>query len=295
MNGWVVPLLAAVICYGLAQGVYKQALLSAGQFCLLFVATKTVVSWGAWAASDRRPFRDPGARSFLRWSLIGQVVNGVGWIFYFVALGRGPAALVGTITAAYTAVTATLAMVFLRERLARAQAIGVALVVVAGMILGHGGGGDAAGGASAGWLAASLCAMAFWGTAVCLFKHAYNQPGADDHRFFVINWAGALVTLLPFGLYDARGARWEAGTTALGAVIALLYSLGDLGLFAALRRGPASVVSPLSGLYPILTIAYAALVLHEALDAPAWAAVALVLVGATLVVRRTPVLLEEQR
>lgn len=284
---WILPLCGTVLCYGLAQGLYKQVPLTAGQFCLLFVAVKTPVNWGAWGAFSRRRLTDPESRPFLFYALLGQVVNGLAWICYFLALDRGPAAVVGTVTAAYTAVTVLLAMVFLRERLAPRQVLGVALVIGAGMVLGY-----AAGGAPAteagrvGWLTLSFATMGLWGVAVCIFKHAYNQEHADDYRFFLTNWAGMVLTLLPYGWLSAGGAAstWSPGVVGLGLLIVLLYALGDLLLFAAIQRGPASVVSPLSGLYPIPTLVYAALVLHERLGGLQWGAVALVLLALLLLV-----------
>ena len=70
----------------------------------------------------------------------------------------------------------------------------------------------------------------------------------------------------------------------LGLVIVSLYALGDLTLFAAINRGPASIVSPLSGLYPLPTIAYSALILKETISAPQWVSVGVVLVALLLIV-----------
>jgi drug/metabolite transporter (DMT)-like permease len=282
---WILPLACTVLAYGLAQGLYKQAALSAGQFCLLFVLAKTVANFG-YALAARRPLRAPGDGAFYRWAFAGQIVNGLGWIGYFLALDRGPAALVGTVTAAYTAVTVVLALVFLGERPSRLQLGGVALLVACGMLLAYTGEGTTAGG-RAGWLAMSLLTLLLWGTAVCIFKHAYNQPGAADHRFFVTNWAGAALTLLPYGLLHGGLPLPGLGAgLGLGLLIVALYAVGDLTLFAAIARGPAALVTPLSGLYPVPTLAWAALVLHERVSGPQWVAVALTLLGIVLITRR---------
>jgi drug/metabolite transporter (DMT)-like permease len=275
---WALPLSCTVLFYGLAGGVWKKAELTAPQFCLLMVLVKTVLNWGTWAVTR------PSIRlnAFLRYTLLGQLFNGLAWIFYFRSLETAPTAavpLVQTITAAYTALAAVLALVFLKERLIAVQMVGVALVVIAGVMLG----GDPNSGSTlqwGGWFVYSLLTLLFWAIAVVIFKHAYNQPDSNDSVFFIGNWVGMLLTLLPYAL--ANGAVVPA--LGLGWVIVLLYAVGDLTLFAAIGRGPAAIVSPLSGLYPIPTLIYSAAVLHERILPLQWAATAMVLVAIVLVV-----------
>ena len=64
----------------------------------------------------------------------------------------------------------------------------------------------------------------------------------------------------------------------------LLYTAGELGVYGAIARGPASIVNPIAGLYPIPSIAYAALVLGDRPGALGWAGIALALPGIVLVV-----------
>ncbi len=286
MRSWALPLLCTVLFYGLAQGIYKQVPLSAGQFCLLLCAAKTVLNWGFWLAAGRRPLLQREARAFLGWALLGQLGNGVAWIFYFIALQKGPAALVGTVTAAYTAVAVLLSLIFLRERLAALQVLGVALVIAAGLMIGYSGGPADAPLQLGGWFAASLVTLLLWGIVVCIFKYAYGLRDADDSRFFVMNWLGMVLTLLPYGLSE-HGAAWDLKLVFEGLAIVLLYAIGDLTLFAAINRGPASLVSPLSGLYPVITLIYAKLFLREAVSTWQWLAVAMLIVAIVLVVPQT--------
>lgn len=282
---WPALLVVTVLCYGLAQGLYKQVPLETGHFCLLFVAVKTVLNWIPSAVLRPPPLLEARSRRFVGIALLGQIINGGAWISYFLALSRGPAALCGSITAAYTVIPVVVALVLLRERLAPRALIGVALIIAAAVLLGYGGGGGGA--AQGGWLVLSLVTLVLWGAATSLFKVAYNQEGAEDARFFVLNWLASLLTLLPYGLYEvsqSAGAAVSASVLLGGLAIVLLYGIGDLALFAALRRGPASLVSPLSGLYPIPTTVYAALVLHERLAPAHWAAVGLILTATVLLV-----------
>jgi uncharacterized membrane protein len=51
-----------------------------------------------------------------------------------------------------------------------------------------------------------------------------------------------------------------------GLLCGIATGLGTLGYFAALRKQDASVVTPLTGVFPILTVALAFLVLRERLN-----------------------------
>lgn len=278
---WAVPLFCTVFFYGLAGGMWKTSSLEFGQFCVLFFVIKTFVNWGAWFANGMPSPLAPERRAFLRGALLGQMVNGIAWICYFKALSTGPAAIVQTITAAYTALTVVLALIFLKERLVAIQILGVTMVVGSSVALGLTSG--ATEGGSGLWFYASLGTLLSWGVCTAIFKHAYNQEGANDTVFFLANWVGMGLIVLPFGLSQG-GAELPKEGLGLGVLIVLLYSLGDLTLFAAINRGPASIVSPLSGLYPLPTIAYSALVLHEVISTRQWVAVGVVLVALVLIV-----------
>lgn len=281
MLGWLLPLLVTVSFYGLAGGIWKQCGLTLGAMSLLYVAAKSVVNLGAWLAFSRQPFFDRESRGFLKWAMAGSFFNGLAWIGYFTALTLGPAAIVQTITAAYTALAALLALIFLRERVVAVQAVGIALVIGAGLFLGYTGATE--GGAGWVWVAASVATLLFWGVAVTMFKQAYNQPHADDWRFFVVNWVGIVLTMLPYGLATEHPLTPGRDLT-LGLVIVTLYALGDLTLFAAIARGPASIVSPVSGLYPVPTLFYASLVLGEKISPAQWVAIVVVLAAIVMVV-----------
>lgn len=279
---WALPLTCTVMFYGLAGGIWKQSALGYGQFCVLFVAVKTLTNLGVWGVASRRNPMIPEGRTFLKWAMFGQLFNGMAWICYFKALSLGPAALVQTITASYTALTVILALIFLKERLIPLQMAGIGLVIGAAVTLGYSSGHGSAGEHGMAWFWASLGTLFCWGVCTAIFKHAYNQPGADDYVFFLTNWVGMGITVLPFGWTQMTDANWSNGL-GLGLVIVLFYCIGDLTLFAAINRGPAALVSPLSGLYPLPTIAYSALVLKETITGLQWGAVAVVLVAMMMV------------
>ncbi len=59
-------------------------------------------------------------------------------------------------------------------------------------------------------------------------------------------------------------------------------AVGSLLAAIAYKNGPASVVTPLSGAYPVVTLGFAWLMLHERPSALQWAGIACVLAGMVL-------------
>ena len=54
---------------------------------------------------------------------------------------------------------------------------------------------------------------------------------------------------------------------------------GDLGVIIATRSGPVSIVAPLTGAYPLVTLGFAALALKEKVSRLQWFCIALILAG----------------
>lgn len=287
---WVPALAVAILCNGLAAGVWKHAGADTATFCVLYAIGKTVVGAGlavSYVAPQRPLERRRGSRPFLGAALLAAVLNGLAWVAYLVAFVRGPLAIVQTVTAGYTAVAAVLAVLWLRERLGRVQALGVGLVVAAGMLLGYSGSAAEGGGQGGPWVAAALAATGLWGASVVVAKYAFGLPGADHPRFFIAQGIGLLMTVLPFGLSFARADLPATASAVATLAVVALYIAADLGTYLALARGPASVVNPLAGLYPIPTIAYAILVLGDIPDGIGCAAIAMALPGMLLAVPGT--------
>ena len=54
---------------------------------------------------------------------------------------------------------------------------------------------------------------------------------------------------------------------------------GDLGVILATRNGPVSIVTPLTGAYPLVTLGFAALALKEKVSRLQWVCIVMILVG----------------
>ena len=281
-RAWVLLLAIGVLSTGLAAGVWKHAGIDVATFCVLFVIGKTVVSAGFWPARGRHGAGVSGR--FLAFAALAALLNGLAWVTYLFAFERGPLAIVQTISAGYSAVATVLAVVFLRERILGAQAAGVALVVVASMVLGYAAEGPSAG-PRGGWLPTSVASALLWGANAVVAKYAYGLPGADQPRFLAIHGLGLAATVLPYGVWlsagCADGAR-PARVVLPALLVVLLYLAGDLAVYGAMARGPASIVHPIFGLYAIPSIAYAALVIGDRIGALEWSAIAVASAGVVL-------------
>jgi uncharacterized membrane protein len=118
------------------------------------------------------------------------------------------------------------------------------------------------------WLFFSLLAIVLWGVWGAVSKAASNAvPSPTDLQ--VISTIG----VVPIALLLVASPNFSKRTGSLGKGIAygaltgLCGSIGNLALFASLNLGgDASTVLPLSGVYPLVTVVLAMLVLRERLN-----------------------------
>jgi uncharacterized membrane protein len=87
--------------------------------------------------------------------------------------------------------------------------------------------------------------------------------------------------MLPVALGMLMQIRWKldrnAGGATYGILSGVVTGLGTLGYYAALRQQNASVVTPLTGLFPVLTIGLAFIILRERLNKVQWGGMILAL------------------
>ena len=118
-----------------------------------------------------------------------------------------------------------------------------------------------------------------WGGAQTIVKYDYSL-GATDANMALYSMIGALLTLGVYGLCgrdaaDAHSVKeWARSFLPMGMMAA-----GDLGVLIASRYGKISIVTPLTGAYPLVTLAFAALVLRERIMLLQWGSIAAILVG----------------
>src|SRR5688500_3651060 len=118
------------------------------------------------------------------------------------------------------------------------------------------------------WLFFSILAIALWGVWGAVSKAASNAvPSPTDLQ--VISTVGVVpIALL---LVFSPNFLKRTGSLGLGVFFGFLTglcgSVGNLALFASLNEGgDASTVLPLSGVYPLVTVVLAVIILRERLN-----------------------------
>ncbi len=207
------------------------------------------------------PLLDPyGAAMGMSAGLTGML----GYVLYYEAIARGTISRIGTITAAYPALTVVLAVLILFESLNSVHAVGISLLLGSALLLGYA---ETAGGERAKPLVIMLIILAFvfWGLWGFFVKVAVSNLG-EGPMFAYYALSNSLIgsSLLIYHRWRHGRQRlgrdwiWPASGTALGAIGVVLFTL-------AMAGGPAVLVTPLTGAYPVVTVTGAALLLRERL------------------------------
>ncbi|MGO8762710.1 MAG: EamA family transporter [Desulfobaccales bacterium] len=130
------------------------------------------------------------------------------------------------------------------------------------------------------WLGFSLLALGLWGVWGFLGKVAAQHLPAQQVYLLAVSGHLAVVGyLLMGGLGAVSWQPWGVGA-ALGAGVSM--AVGLLFFFEALARGPATVVVPLTALYPAVAVVLSRIFLQEALTLHHLAGLALALAAVWL-------------
>jgi drug/metabolite transporter (DMT)-like permease len=277
---WLTPALLALLLYGLGQGFVKMWILEVppARFCLYFAFARAVVMGCYFFANPHTPVFAPEGRQVLSIGVLAYLLDGAGWIMYFQSIIAGPITIVGTLSAAYPALTIVFAHWFLGETLTPVQYIAVALVVGGCIGLAYQPADATNKVTGRAWIPLAFSAVVLWGGAQTIVKYDYSL-GATDTNMAFYSMIGALLTLGVYGLWKGRTGshsliEWMRSFLPMG-----MMASGDLGVLVASRYGEISIVTPLTGAYPLVTLTFAAIVLRERIMLLQWASIAAVLVG----------------
>ena len=223
-------------------------------------------------------FHEPGGHSGYSWlkACIAAALAGGAYMSYFEAIKHGKISVVGTIVGAYAPWTVILALVFLGEAMSFGEGVGVALVVLGMLVFTYraNNGGDARP-EKLGILFA-LGAFFLWGTSAALSKDVMTDIGQTD---FIGVFAVVCPTMwLIYWSVAARGKLEipREGINVLTLSIIML-TFGGITMYLAFANGPVSIASPITNLYPVLTIAVAKVRLREQLTLRQYCAIAMLL------------------
>jgi drug/metabolite transporter (DMT)-like permease len=259
MPGWLLWTLLAMLSWGIwaiLSKVIGDALSPAQSQALSTVGLIPV----AVALGLSRRFSASGLRRHgAAFAFTAGALACAGNVAYYRALQLGDkAATVVALTGLYPLVTVILAILLLRERLNRIQAAGILLSFCAIYLFNV----QQEQGVLSPWLLVALIPIMLWGIAGLLQKLATNHiSGEWATLWFLSAFVPAAILIL---FQQPLPERVSAKTWLLVAALGFTFGLGNLGILAAFaRKGKAAIITPLSGLYPLVSIPIAIFLLHE--------------------------------
>ena len=256
----------------------------------------TVVTWGVWGAFSGYQIQHgiPDTVVYIVWALtmipcaiVALVINkgkflrdgksallgctvgllgAGGQLVLFKALTLGPSYIIYPFISMSTVIVITLAAIFLKEKATKWQIAGIAVALVAILLLSLETGQE--GSPVSGWLwivLACLVLMA-WGIQGFFMKFANNSMDAES--IFVWMALSGLV-LIPVAWYMNKEGNTEFFAQNPEVMsqfwasfgIQILNSIGALTLVYACRYGKAVIVSPMEGLSPMVTVLLSLIIL----------------------------------
>lgn len=249
----------------------------------LLYALLTTLFWGVWGAFIELPEKNgfPATLGYIVWSLTMipcalVALHNAGWklevnrravmygmligltgaggqLLLFEALRSGPAYIVFPFVSLYPVLTIALSVFFLKERANQKQWAGIIVSLAAIFFLSWQNPNDTHVQGLA-WLALALMVFVAWAVQGYFLKVA-NEVMRAESIFFYMALASILLSPLAWMMTDfSRPINTGLNGPYLAAVIHLLNSIGALMLVYAFRYGKAIVVSPMTGLAPVLTI-----------------------------------------
>jgi drug/metabolite transporter (DMT)-like permease len=281
---WLTPSMIALFLYGVGQGLVKKYIgeVSPARFCVYFVLAKAIVNLTWFFTHDHPPLLPAEGREFLALGVLAYIIDGTGWILYFESIIAGPITIVGTLSAAYPALTVVFARIFLGEQLGALQYAAVTLVIGGCLGLSYSPPDADTKILSRRWIPLAFLALTCWATSNTIVKHAYSLADASEVNLMLCNTLGGVLSLGLYGFLKGRQGKHSAREYLHSFVPMGMMAGGDLGVMIASRYGPISMVVPLTGAYPVVTLAFAALVLKERISKLQYGCVGAIITGMAL-------------
>jgi len=196
------------------------------------------------------------------------VLGGSGNVALYKALQiGGEGSVVVPLTGMYPLVTVILARFLLKERLNRIQTLGIGLALVAIYLFSPR---ESLGAtvtwrsAFSAWMMYGLVALVLFGVACITMKFATRHISDElSTIFYTLGYVLLAIVIVAVGSVEWNVSMKNWG---LGILVGLLMNGATLTLFVAYRWGKASIVTPLTALYPLITVLLAGLILKEHFD-----------------------------
>lgn len=292
---WLLPALTAAVCWGvwgvLAKGPSRE--LSGWMTQLLF--TVALVPSAIYAAMSPQLYTGTDRSRGLFWGFLSGLLAAAGNICFYLALEAGAeTAIAVPLTNIYPLVTALIAYFWFHEKLNRLQLGGLALAVVAIILL--------SGEAKllhqplallrhlglTPWILYALGAVACWGIFSALQKVSTNYVSAE---MSYLAWCASFLPVAGW-IIATRPLDWNLSPAMAGSALAagVCNSFGVIAAFAAYRcEGKAAIVTTLAAaVQPLVTVVLALLFLGERFGRLETVGIGLAIVASVALSQETP-------
>ena len=280
---WLPFSIATILMYGFGQVFAKETRTNVSSAnLLLMLSANILVMWAAYWLI----FREPGSYPMGTWlqAIFAAALSGGAFVTYYESIKHGKVSIVGTIAGAYAPWTVVLALVFLGETMSTGEGIGVVLVVLSMLMFTYApGNGNGNGNRKTELLgiAFAICSLFFWGTSAAVAKGAITEIG--DTNFIGVYALVCPSIWLVYWLIREKGKFERPKSNGWVLELSMLcFAGGGITLYLAIQNGDVSIVSPITNLYPLLTIAVAKVRLKERLTVRQMVALAMLFVSIPL-------------
>lgn len=213
---------------------------------------------------------------------------------FYYAISKGEVSLTATVVAGYPVFTILLSRLILHETLTLFQASGVGIVIAGVVLVALPDRAAPESVRNPSWIVWGLTCAVLMGTGDFLAKFSIDRIGSYSHIFFlalISNPVGAINFLI-----DRKARRFpmhgtcthgsstlafrKAAPTLLGITI---VSVGTLLFFIAMGRGKASLIAPVSSIYPAIIAVLAVRFLGERITVKQGAGIGVIVLGLVMV------------
>jgi len=281
---FVVLALVSAVCYGAADFIGGVTAKRASTLAVVVVSQLAGLLI-LLSILPLLPTTAPARTDFL-WGALAGVCGGGGVALLYRALAIGVMAVVAPTTAVCAVVIPVFVSVALGERLAAATFGGIALAIVAIILVSQSndGGSGRAGETDERRKKAFVLAV-LSGIAIGFFFVALARTSSQAGLWPLVAARSASVILFAvMAFLTSQSLRIPAAILGIVAAGGALDMLANLLYLLASRSGPLSVVVTLASLYPASTVLLARLVLHERLSTRQWVGVGCALVAVAVIV-----------
>jgi bacterial/archaeal transporter family protein len=195
-------------------------------------------------------------------ALAAGIISCIGNIAYYAALGDAKAATVIPLTALYPVVTVILAVPLLKERVNSWQWFGIIVSLSAIYLFNVPTESGVEQGLTSRLMLLPFTAVVLWGVTALMQKAATNDISARESAIWFLAAFIPVAGLIQF--FDPLPSGIPPSTWWLAAAMGFALAFGNLTILLAFASGgKASIIVPLAGLYPVVSIPIALVALGE--------------------------------